>query len=106
MQEAARAGAMATLLFEMLVEKTWTVPIRTWVPVQSDKPEVEGVYVSLGPGDNSKRLGGGWFYPFETEKGEEEFPEVYRHAVLADGNSIWALVIAGAIVRVMFEGRF
>ena len=102
-QEATRAAAMVQMLFDVAIEKTWTVSIKNAVLYLDPNDAVIRSNVYVTPGDrieSKNRLGGGWLVPFNLTKDSKS-----RAALLADGNSVWAFIIAHTAVRVMFQGK-
>lgn len=109
LQQAARAAAMVQALFEVFLEKTWAVHLRK-VDMIRDKNLNDSTcsqilaYLASSSHD-IKHPGAGWLCPFLLDQEQTMIPWEYRSAVLADGNSLWALAMAYAAVHVLFDGK-
>lgn len=109
LRKAELVGEIAQDLFNSYLDKTWAHDIHTskvdyqggQQPSRVTVTAAGGYGAGSGKETMNERIGGGWYVqlPFPQRVHKQA-----KAAVLANGNSIWQLVVMTNVVRVLFEG--
>jgi hypothetical protein len=111
LERARRAGEIAQAIFYTFIEHTWSYDIKSVRITRDEHGEIVRVGVVHGPGSETRvrgkstceRYAGGSLFKFPQEAFEPADLFV-KHALLADGQSVWAFVFMHVAVQTLFKG--
>jgi hypothetical protein len=108
---ARRAGKIAQAIFYTFIEHTWSYDVSSVRVTRDEHCEIVHVEVVHAPGSETRPRGkstcegyaGGLLFRFPQEA--FTVADLFaKHALLADGHSVWAFVFMHAAVQALFEG--